>query len=202
MTTSRILFILLIFSTVTFIELQSRNDSVILSIKQSDYCLKDSLNFKIFDVTLKNNSDSNVIFFDNSCAQGDKSFLFQITKPDSTYLLQQRLWWRSIPSISEILPNDSVVYHFELESSQFPKTDFNNSILVKYHRISDGSIYSRRDYSNMDYYDSKVKDDSICNLRGYSKMTYSDSMKNSIETKEKKYPHIFEEDLISESIKF
>lgn len=67
-------------------------------------------------IILTNNTDSTVSVYENWNSYGYYNFSFEIKLKDSIYVVTrpQKLWYRNFPSHHSILPNETIVFQFDL----------------------------------------------------------------------------------------
>ncbi|NOQ73818.1 MAG: hypothetical protein GQ574_17555 [Crocinitomix sp.] len=90
---------------------QSKQDSII----RFDPCAADN----IINVLLRNNSDSTIRLYKKDHCWGYRTFSFEIETADTIFEVSRshRLWWRCVPDIMNLAPNDSVLLSFQLIDS-------------------------------------------------------------------------------------
>jgi|GEM_PF-4239695 len=147
----------------------SKTELVTLTVafeEQLDSCLVDDNAELTAHVTIHNNSDSSIYFYENWNSYGYYNFTFELETEDSTYLLRRAktLWYRNFPSYTCVAPFDSLQFDFILIDSLtamdrgengwvgFPThpTEF-GYIRAKYTLNKDDAILAVRDLSKVDY---------------------------------------------------
>lgn len=70
-------------------------------------------------VVIRNNSDSIVRLYENWNSYGYYNFTFEIKTNDSIYTVSRpkKLWYRNFPSHHSVLPQESIVFHFDFIDS-------------------------------------------------------------------------------------
>ena len=96
--------------------------SLALSIPHGDQLktLNDcsSFNNDVF-IVINNNTDSTVRFYENWNSYGYYNFTFEIKTNDTIYTVSRpyKLWYRNFPSHHSVLPQESIVFQFDLIDS-------------------------------------------------------------------------------------
>lgn len=96
--------------------------SIELSIPHSDPLKTlnecSSFNNDVF-VIIRNDTDSIVRFYENWNSYGYYNFTFEIKTKDSIYTISRphKLWYRNFPSHHSVLPDESLVFQFDLIDS-------------------------------------------------------------------------------------
>lgn len=81
-------------------------------------------------IILTNNTDSTVSVYENWNSYGYYNFSFEIKLKDSIYVVTrpQKLWYRNFPSHHSILPNENIVFQFDLIDTSCARMRFYRGI--------------------------------------------------------------------------
>lgn len=184
-----------------------KSDSVVeikLSFDDNESNLFNINSTNLIHVTVYNNSDSTIFFYENWNSYGYYNFTFEIETRDSIYTLKrpQKLWYRNFPSFHSIPPLDSVIFDFMLLDTEKPKSTLNENgwigfpneefelatIKVKYELNKELSILPieiRNPEDYLQYLDGNASDSAIIAYAETSSVQYN-------------YQNMFSETLISE----
>ncbi|MFT5820586.1 MAG: hypothetical protein ACI8ZM_001831 [Crocinitomix sp.] len=116
-----------------FCQNNTNDQGVQLSIQQSNQgsiiCFDPCAADNVIKVSIKNVSDSTVQFYKTNNCWGYATFSFEIETEDTIFNIKRahRLWWRCVPEVLSIAPNDSVLLTFQLIDS----TCMNSTIRFK-----------------------------------------------------------------------
>jgi len=134
--------------------------------EELDSCLVDQNAQLTAHVTIHNNSDSSICFYENWNSYGYYNFTFELETEDSTYILYRPkiYWYRNFPSYTCVAPFDSVQFHFVLMDTLTAKERIEpgwmgypidppqfGTIRVNYTLNKEYAILPIRDLSKIDY---------------------------------------------------